>query len=563
MDEITNLDLYESMNLEIDRKISDLKSRIEKRENELNDSNNRINFIVKNRINNQIKEYKNQIIKLTNLKNSLFELMHADDKKYSLPNDIKEKLDSVASLISDEEVNKLKNIINTNLQNANKDKKNTINEKISEVNKMLSSLNIGSKNVKIFIQKIIYSGAISYDSAVKTIGNRKLSELITNFNLIHKNEVEFTSDDNFISTIEEMINKNKLPKDRRIDNILSNFDAIKEAMNNKVNAERTLTKLDNLINNFKEIDSVDFSKTVTYLTGLQNTYKRVKDNASKYLSKFNFEYLKNEIDKLKENEDIDRAKENKISTYKMLAYELEKTLSEHPEDYEKIQSIQEQMRNLEITFDLRKDEIDDIRLAGKNEYLNEREEQRKVVERSNEKIAYQDELEKSALASLRSAAIEELNYSKAFEPNSVYLNGDIRSTNNDREKLIAMKMEELKKMAFMSVEERGLMDFKKKGLISPSATIYDLTPSQLNDIRIGYSDGALGLTEYKDYMKKSGTEKTPDTIYKEYIKYRASLKDKTTYITFSDYAKQKYNLNNMDTTMVSEELQEELKGKTR
>ena len=563
MKQITNLDLYESMNLEIDRKISDLKSRIEKRENELNDSNNRINFIVKNRINNQIKEYKNQIIKLTSLKKSLFELMHADDKKYSLPDNIKEKLDSVASLISDEEVKKLKNIINADLQDANKDKKNTINEKINEVNRVLSSLNIGSKNVKIFIQKIIYSGAISYDSAVKTIGNRKLSELITNFNLIHKNEVEFTSDNNFISTIEEMINKNKLPKDRRIDNILSNFDAIKEAMNNKANAERTLTKLDNLINNFKEIDSVDFSKTVTYLTGLQNTYKRVKDNASKYLSKFNFEYLKNEMNKLKENEDIDRAKENKISTYKMLAYELEKTLSEHPEDYEKIQSIQEQMRNLEITFDLRKDEIDDIRLTGKNEYLNEREEQKKVVERSNEKIAYQDELEKSALASLRSAAIEELNYSNAFEPNSVYLNGDIRSTNNDREKLIAMKMEELKKMAFMSVEERGLMDFKKKGLISPSATIEDLTPSQLNDIRIGYSDGALGLTEYKDYMKKSGTEKTPDTIYKEYIKYRASLKDKTTYITFSDYAKQKYNLNNMDTTMVSEELQEELKGKTR
>ena len=563
MKQITNLDLYESMNLEIDRKISDLKSRIEKRENELNDSNNRINFIVKNRINNQIKEYKNQIIKLTSLKKSLFELMHADDKKYSLPDNIKEKLDSVASLISDEEVNKLKNVINTDLQNANKDKKNTINEKINEVNKMLSSLNIGSKNVKIFIQKIIYSGAISYDSAVKTIGNRKLSNLNADFILIHKNEVEFTSDNNFISTIEEMINKNKLPKDRRIDNILNNFDAIKEVMNNKVNAERALTQLNNLINNFKEIEGIDFSKTVTYLTGLQNTYKRVKDNADKYLSKFNFEYLKNEINKLKENENIDMAKENKISTYKMLAYELEKTLSEHPEDYEKIQSLQEQMRNLEITFDLKKDEIDKIRLTGKNEYLNEREEQRKLVERSNEKIAYQDELEKTALASLRSAAIEELNYSKAFEPNSVYLNGDIRSTNNDREKLIAMKMEELKKMAFMSVEERGLMDFKKKGLISPSATIEDLTPSQLNDIRIGYSDGALGLTEYKDYMKKSGKEKTPDTIYKEYIKYRASQKDKTTYITFSDYAKQKYNLNNMDTTMVSEELQEELKGKTR
>ena len=59
MDEITNLDLYQSMNLEIDRKISDLKSRLEKRENELNNPNNRIYFIVKNRINNQIKEYQN------------------------------------------------------------------------------------------------------------------------------------------------------------------------------------------------------------------------------------------------------------------------------------------------------------------------------------------------------------------------------------------------------------------------------------------------------------------------------------------------------------------------
>ena len=206
MDEITNLDLYQSMNLEIDRKISDLKARLEKRENELNNPNNRINFIVKNRINNQVKEYQEQIIKLTNLKKSLFELMHADDKKYSLPNDIKEKLDNVASLISDEEVNKLKNIVNADLKDANKDKKNTINEKISEVNRMLSSLNIGNNSFRIFTQNSNYSGkTISYDSAVKTIGNRKLSELITNFNLIHKHEVEFINDNNFISTIEEMI----------------------------------------------------------------------------------------------------------------------------------------------------------------------------------------------------------------------------------------------------------------------------------------------------------------------------------------------------------------------
>lgn len=49
-----------------------------------------------------------------------------------------------------------------------------------------------------------------------------------------------------------------------------------------------------------------------------------------------------------------------------------------------------------------------------------------------------------------------------------------------------------------------------------------LSPQQLNDIRIGYSDSALGLTDYQKYKK----QQISNSIYKEYLIYRAKIKIK-------------------------------------
>lgn len=54
-----------------------------------------------------------------------------------------------------------------------------------------------------------------------------------------------------------------------------------------------------------------------------------------------------------------------------------------------------------------------------------------------------------------------------------------------------------------------------------------------------------------------------NTIYKEYIKYRACLKDKTQFLSFSEYAKQLHNIENMSNIIVDEELQEEMRGISR
>ena len=54
-----------------------------------------------------------------------------------------------------------------------------------------------------------------------------------------------------------------------------------------------------------------------------------------------------------------------------------------------------------------------------------------------------------------------------------------------------------------------------------------------------------------------------NTIYKEYIKYRACLKDKSQFLSFLDYAKQFHNIENKNETAVNEGLKEEIRGVSR
>ena len=78
---------------------------------------------------------------------------------------------------------------------------------------------------------------------------------------------------------------------------------------------------------------------------------------------------------------------------------------------------------------------------------------------------------------------------------------------------------ELMKLAEMTPIERGLYDLKKQGRIKNDATVEDLTPQQLNDIRIGYSDNAYSfMADYKDWKARETVKPKADTIYKEYIK---------------------------------------------
>lgn len=210
------------------------------------------------------------------------------------------------------------------------------------------------------------------------------------------------------------------------------------------------------------------------------------------------------------------------------------------------------MREVKANYKLDNLNLSDAEFKGKTNYTNEVSKEKAVIELSKESRLNEYNENKQAEIALREAAIKELQYSnnnKAIEYD--VKDGDVYQK-EEAESLIKAKMDELREMANLSVEERGLLMLKKRGYIDKDATVSMLSPQQLNDIRIGYSDSALGLTDYQKYKK----QQISNSIYKEYLIYRAKNQDKNEYMSFSQFAKAKYNLT-MDESKLNEVIDKE------
>ena len=133
-----------------------------------------------------------------------------------------------------------------------------------------------------------------------------------------------------------------------------------------------------------------------------------------------------------------------------------------------------------------------------------------------------------------------------FEETYEFRNGDAYLANLDKEAIIKHKMGEMQRFAKMTPEERGLSILKEKGKISRDATLENLTPQQLSDMRYAYRDSSYPyIMEYKKLKQESDDKeerRKPNTLHKEYLRYRASCIDKTNFLTFREFVNKKYNL---------------------
>lgn len=261
---------------------------------------------------------------------------------------------------------------------------------------------------------------------------------------------------------------------------------------------------------------------------------------------------KKEIEKQREEKMREETKQTGMALYQELTYELQKTIANDPNNLNKIEDIKKQMREVKANYKLDNLNLSDAEFKGKTNYTNEVSKEKAVIELSKESRLNEYNENKQAEIALREAAIKELQYSnnnKAIEYD--VKNGDVYQK-EEAESLIKAKMDELREMANLSVEERGLLMLKKRGYIDKDATVSMLSPQQLNDIRIGYSDSALGLTDYQKYKK----QQTSNSVYKEYLIYRAKNQDKNEYMSFSQFAKAKYNFT-MDESKLNEVIDKE------
>lgn len=561
-------ELFDSIKKEIESRIEKAKKSLESRQEKLNNPNRKVGFMDKMFINSEIKKYQEEIRKLTELGQSVAELRFEDNKKVKLSPEIKENFDRLGTLLTEEEIGQLRTGVNDSLKNINKEKKDKVKQDVAKIQKLLNQLGLGTKGFLIY-NGLQYTGTTTtFDNAIREAEKIQLKDLISEYSFIKSSpndEVRLSvSNELMLKKLEEMINGKQLESNKNTENIINNFDSIKEAFSVQAKCSETLLVLSNTLSSLSNITEIDFSKVQLFLKQLESKYKKELEKTDKFLSKFNFEDIKQQIEKESAKEQQENLVNGKILNYQQLAYELEKVMTETPSNYDKIEQIKEAMRNMAISSGLTNDELEKAMINGKNKYIGESHEQQVKVDKAKEKVAYEDELKAGVMAEIREYAIRELESSGAFKDDYEFRNGDVYSKPMDKEAMIQRKIEELKKIAEMTPEERGLEDLKKQGAIRLDTRLEDLTPQQINDFRVAYRDESYSfMADYKQWKSRETVKPQANTIYKEYIKYRATLADKTQFLSFKDYAQQLHNIENMSEIMVDEELKEEMKGIAR
>lgn len=560
--EVSSLDIYRSMEKSISEKLEKLSSKIERNKEKLNGPG-KVGFVDRLSMNSENKSHEEEIRKLTELSKAMSNLKFSESSKYKLPEVVTSSLDDISSLLTVEETAELRNVVNSSLRSANKEKKDNVRNASLEVQKILGKLGLSDKAFLVY-DGLDYKKSISFEVATKEMEKELLSDLTAEYTPININKSEVSLDSSesiLISRIEEMISKRELEPTKSINNIVANITEIKDAMLTREKANRITLKISNAMTELNKITEIDITMIKIFLSKIQNKYQKELDKANKFVSKFDFSNIKEQIETKEAKENKETEKENRITTYENLAYELEKALAETPDDLQKINEIKAAMQDFARKFDIPENELDLARNNGKAKYQSEAKAQKAKVESAKAKIEYEDELRRTVMAEIREEAIRELETSKAFEDSSFEArNGDVYAEPINRETMIQRKMDELMKLAEMTPIERGLYDLKKQGRIKNDATVEDLTPQQLNDIRIGYSDNAYSfMADYKDWKTRENVKPKADTIYKEYIKYRTSLKNKNDFLSFTDYAKQIHKIENMSDIMVDENLKEEMR----
>ena len=208
---------------------------------------------------------------------------------------------------------------------------------------------------------------------------------------INKSEVSLDSGESvLISKIEEMISKRELEPTKSINNIVANIAEIKEAMLTREKANRITLKISNAMTELNKITEIDITMIKTFLSKIQNKYQKELDKANKFISKFDFSNIKEQIEAKDAKENKENEKENRITTYENLAYELEKALAETPDDLQNINEIKAAMQDFARKFDIPENELDLARNNGKAKYQSEAKAQKAKVESAKAKIEYED-----------------------------------------------------------------------------------------------------------------------------------------------------------------------------
>lgn len=463
-----------------------------------------------------------------------------EDKPFS---NLKVEIENLTSYLTPKESEELTKIVSKEILTLRGEEQKKVSVLIEEIKNLLNSLNLSSVDFKIEGTSLF----VKYDhfmEEIKKAALEKISNSSPYLNIKPKQNIVF--DYTFIDELAEMLTNGKIKETPETKKLKNNISQIKSSWHLKERMEFAIASLDKvLIIISKDLQDVDMIKLVKYLETLKQKYLKDFQKLNTYLNGFNLVPYKQKVEEEMKLKTLQKDHERALLEYANLFYELEKVLNEEPNNYDKKMAIELQMRNLTSTVSLSNDALLEAKGKGTSKYYAEKNEKQALKKGMTKKVKIKRDYLEEENRIFREEAMRQLK-DDDFEETYEFRNGDAYLANLDKEAIIAHKTEEMKRFAKMTPEERGLSILKEKGKISRDATLENLTPQQLSDMRYAYRDSSYPyIMEYKKLKQESDDKeerRKPNTLHKEYLRYRASCIDKTNFLTFREFVNKKYNL---------------------
>ena len=486
----------------------------------------------------KIEKFDNLIKKIYQFENETKSF--TEDKLFS---NLKVEIENLTSYLTPKESEELIKIVSKEILTLRGEEQKKVSVLIEEIKNLLNSLNLSSVDFKIEGTSLF----VKYDHFMEEIKKATLEKISTSspfLNIKPKQNIVF--DYTFIDELAEMLTNGKIKETPETKKLKNNISQIKSSWHLKERMEFAIASLDKvLIIISKDLQDVDMIKLVKYLETLKQKYLKDFQKLNTYLNGFNLVPYKQKVEEEMKLKTLQKDHERALLEYANLFYELEKVLNEEPNNYDKKMAIELQMRNLTSTVSLSNDALLEAKGKGTSKYYAEKNEKQALKKGMAEKIKTKRDYLEEENRIFREEAMRQLKDDN-FEETYEFRNGDAYLANLDKEAIIKHKMGEMQRFAKMTPEERGLSILKEKGKISRDATLENLTPQQLSDMRYAYRDSSYPyIMEYKKLKQESDDKeerRKPNTLHKEYLRYRASCIDKTNFLTFREFVNKKYNL---------------------
>lgn len=463
-----------------------------------------------------------------------------EDKLFS---NLKVEIENLTSYLTPKEREELTKIVSREILTLRGEEQKKVSVLIEEIKNLLNSLNLSSVDLNVEGTSLF----VKYDHFMEEIKKATLEKISTASPYLEAKETKNTVfDHTFIDELEEMLTNGKIEMTPAVKKLKNNISQVKSSWLLKERIELVITSLDKTLAIIStDLQDVDMIKSVKYLETLKQRYLKDLQKLNTYLNSFNLTSYKEQIEKEKKIKILQQDQKMALLEYENLFYELEKILMEEPNNYDKKMVIEAKMRVLTSTVKLSNDALLDAKSKGKQRYYSKKNEKQSLKEVMTKKVKIKRDYLEEENRIFREEAMRQLK-DDDFEETYEFRNGDAYLANLDKEAIIAHKTEEMKRFAKMTPEERGLSILKEKGKISRDATLGNLTPQQLSDMRYAYRDSSYPyIMEYKKLKQESNDKeerRKPNTLHKEYLRYRASCIDKTNFLTFREFVNKKYNL---------------------